>query len=133
MHAAFPYILSIVAFVIVLNFVMLFFRLRRDRSKRPSRPVLEEERAAELRHNEIRRRLEREERLALEHIELRNKTLALYDEVRRRAAAREKEAATASEIEPENALQEPLAALEPLEPPEPATSPAPQDESANPV
>jgi len=90
MGTAFAYILAIVAFVIVLNFVMLMFRLRRDSYKKPSRDALEEEKAVVLRNNEIRRRLGREEDDAAQQVELRNKTLALYDEVRRRAAAREK-------------------------------------------
>ena len=92
MEAAFVYILAIVAFVIVLNFVMLMFRLRRDRYKKPSREALDEERAAIVRDHEIKRRLEREENEAIEFVEKRNKTFELYEEVRRRAAAREKEA-----------------------------------------
>ena len=92
MGTAFAYILAIVAFVIVLNFVMLMFRLRRDRYQKPSREAIEEEKAVVLRDKEIRRRLEREENEALERVILRNKTLELYEEVRRRAAAREKEA-----------------------------------------
>ena len=95
MGTALAYILAIVAFVIVLNFVMLMFRLRRDRYQKPNREAIEEEKAVVLRDNEIRRRLEREENEALERVILRNKTLELYDEVRRRAAAREKEAAAA--------------------------------------
>jgi len=138
MHAALPYVISIVAFVIVLNFVMLFFRLRRDRVKKPSRLSLDEERAALLRHNEIKRRIEREEKQALEHVELRNKTLELYDEVRRRAAAREKEAA-ALEKDAAAAAEAPVAAPEPvdppviidpagpLDPPEPVNPPEPLD------
>jgi len=93
---AFAYILAIIAFVIVLNFVMLMFRLRRDRYSKPNREAMEEEKAALLRDHEIRRRLDREEEDAAQRVELRNKTLELYDEVRRRAAAREKEAAAAA-------------------------------------
>ena len=85
-------ILAIVVFVIALNFVMLTFRLRRDRYKRPSREALDEEKAAIVRDHEIKRRLEREEKEALEFVEKRNKTFELYEEVRRRAAAREQEA-----------------------------------------
>ena len=92
MESAFVAVIAIVGFVIVLNFVMLMYRLRRDRVKKPSRAAMAEEQAAVLRDKEIRRRLEREEIEALEHVEKLNKTLELYDEVRRRAAAREKEA-----------------------------------------
>ena len=93
MTTAFVYILAIVIFVIVLNFIMLLFRLRRDRYVRPKRPVQDEAMAATYRGNEIRRRLDREEQDAAQYVELRNKTLALYDEVRRRAAAAERQAA----------------------------------------
>jgi len=92
MAGAFAYIIAIVAFVIVLNFVMLFFRLRRDRYRRPSRAAIEEEEAAALREREIWRRIDREQEAAAVRVELRNQTLELYEEVRRRAALREKEA-----------------------------------------
>ena len=92
MQGAFVYIIAIVAFVITLNFVMLFIRLRRDKYRKPSRETLEEAKAAELRDREIKRRLNREEEDALHQVELRNKTLDLYMAVRRRAAEREREA-----------------------------------------
>ena len=86
-------ILAVVFLVIVLNFVMLFIRLKRDRVRRPSKEVMEEAKAVILRDNEIRRQLDREELEAAEYVELRNKTLELYEEVRRRAHTRELEAA----------------------------------------
>jgi len=93
MPTAFAYIIAIIGFVIVLNFVMLWFRLKRDRYRKPSRETVEEEKAIVLRNNEIKRRIAREQEDAAREVALRNQTLALYEEVRRRAAAREKEAA----------------------------------------
>ena len=46
MEGAFAYILAIVAFVIVLNFVMLMIRLKRDRYRKPAQPTVEEKKAA---------------------------------------------------------------------------------------
>ena len=92
MQGAFAALLAIIAFVIVLNFVMLFYRLRRDRYRKPSREILEEKQATLIRDREIRRRLNSEQEDAAEFVRKRNKTLALYEEVRRRAEIREREA-----------------------------------------
>jgi len=92
MHVAFAYIIAIVAFVIVLNFVMLFIRLKRDRYQKPSKDIIEEAKAVVLRDKEIRRRISREQEDAARDVELRNNTLKLYDEVRRRAEVRERKA-----------------------------------------
>jgi len=93
MQTAFAYIVAIIGFVIALNFVMLYLRLKRDRYRKPSKEALEEAKAVVWRDKEIRRRIDREQEEAAREVELRNQTLALYEEVRRRAAAREKEAA----------------------------------------
>ena len=85
----FAYILAIVIFVIVLNFIMLFHRLRRDRYRRPGKAAVEEEKAAEWREKELQRRLDREQEDFAMRVELRNKTLELYEQVRRSAAERE--------------------------------------------
>ena len=89
MQGALVTLIAIVAFVIALNFMMLFFRLRRDRYRKPSKEVIEEEKAVVWRDKEIRRRLDREQEEAIRYVELRNQTLALYEECRRRAAALE--------------------------------------------
>ena len=81
MHAAFISLLAIVAFVIVLNFVMLFMRLKRDQSRKPKQAV-EEEKAALHREREIKRRIDQEQtELAYQH-EMQNKMFDLYDQVR---------------------------------------------------
>ena len=104
MGNAFAYILAIVIFVVVLNFVFLLMRLRRDRYTKPGKALQEETRSV-FRDNEIQRRLDREEQDAAQYVELRNKTLALYDEVRRRAAAAEREAARAADSNSESGLR----------------------------
>ena len=97
MAGPFAYILAIVVFVIVLNFIVLFHRLRRDRYRRPGKAAIEEEKAAEWREKELRRRLDREQEDFEMRVELRNKTLELYEQVRRNAAEQEKEAAISGE------------------------------------
>jgi len=86
-------ILAVVFLVIILNFIMLFLRLKRDRIRRPSKDVMDEKKAAEWREKEIKRRLDREQEEAAERVELRNKTLALYEEVRVRGNLRDQKAA----------------------------------------
>ena len=93
MPGPFAYVIVLVVFVIAINFFMLFFRLRRDRYRKPGRASVEEAQAARWREKELQRRLDREQEEAAHRVELRNNTLALYDQVRRNAAAREKEAA----------------------------------------
>ena len=61
--------------------------------KRTDRAAAEEAAQAIWRDKEVARRIEREQDDALERVKLRNETLAVYEEVRRRAAARESEGA----------------------------------------
>jgi len=92
MNASAASIIALVFIVIALNFYILIIRNRRgSRYKKRTRIAVEEAKQALWRDNEIRRRIAREEEDALERVKLREETLALYDEVRRRAAARESE------------------------------------------
>jgi len=95
MNQSIAYIFAIVAIVIALNIYFLFARLRRGttRHKRMGRAAVEEAKQALWRDKEVARRIEREQDDALERVKLRNETLAYYEEVRRRAAARESEGA----------------------------------------
>ena len=102
MHSAFAYLIAIMAFVIVLNFVMLFMRIRRDHTKKPTNPALDEEAAAIRRHKEIQRNLDREQEYLAYSVEMKNKMLDLYEEVRRRAAAGEYESAEKTKQEEPN-------------------------------
>ena len=116
MLTAFYYLVIVIFFVIALNFVFLIFRIKGNKSHKPRRDILDEEEAVVWRDKEIRRRLDREQEDLSEYVELRNKTLALYDEVRRNAAAREREEQVkeATEIEPtkEEATKEETAEVE---------------------
>ena len=104
MHGAFAYLVAIMAFVIVLNFVMLFMRLKRDRNKKPTKPAIEEEKAAISRHREIQRRLDREQEELTYHIQMQNKMFDMYELVRAKAADGGYEA-TDKEIKPESDLK----------------------------
>ena len=77
-----------VAIVFLVIFVNFWFWLRRSKGtlKRVKRSI-PEAKAAEIRRLEILRRFEAEQEEARKHIELRDKTLALYEQVRRHAAA----------------------------------------------
>ena len=94
MNAALASVIALVALVLLMNFILLIYRLKRDSVRKPSKLALQEEQAAIYRENEIRRRLDREQADAVYRVEMRNKTLALYEEVRRRAAEREKNQGT---------------------------------------
>jgi len=80
-------------------------RNEKKRSKR-YRVAPEERKQAIWRDKEIARRVAREEEDALERFKLRNETLALYDEVRRRAAAREAEGILVSSRDWQNVVKE---------------------------
>jgi len=89
MTSAFAYLVAVIFFVILLNFVVLFMRLRRDRYQRPTKPTMDEEQAAIRRHKEIQRRLDREQEELAYRVEMRNKTLDIYKEVRSKHAQTE--------------------------------------------
>lgn len=81
------YLLAIIFLVIAANF---FVWLRQSKNlRKPVKRSMSEAKAAELRHLEIQRRFELEQKDAVERIELRNKTLALYEQVRKQAEAEE--------------------------------------------
>jgi len=89
MSGIYSFVIMIVFFVIAINFFMLFLRLRRTRRPRIVKAAMEEKEAAEWRDKEILRRLDHEQEEAAKAVELRNKTLALYEQVRKNAADRE--------------------------------------------
>jgi len=94
MNASIVYIFAIIFIVLAINIFFLALRTGRgNRYKRMNRVAVDEAKQALWRDNEIIRRIEREQEGALERVKLRNETLALYDEVRRRAALRESEGA----------------------------------------
>jgi len=90
MNNVFAYLVAIIAFVIVLNFFMLFMRLKRDKAKKSAYPAAQEEQAAVHRHREIQRRLDREQEELAHIVEMRNKTFEIYAQVRKQAAQRDR-------------------------------------------
>jgi len=81
------FIIAVVFFILAANFFMLYRRLRRNRSGKSGKPAMEEKEAAKRRDREIQRRLDLEQEDAARSVELRNKTLELYEQVRKNAAA----------------------------------------------
>jgi len=94
MDASTVYIFIIVFLVLAINMFFVAKRLRStDRRPKRNRVAVEEAKQAIWRDKEIARRIAREQEDALERVMLRNETLALYDEVRKRATARDAEGA----------------------------------------
>jgi len=81
------YLFAIIGFVLALNIYFIFARLRKGSNrKKISRVAVDEAKQALWRDKEVQRRIDREDEDAFERVKLRNETLALYDEVRRRHA-----------------------------------------------
>ena len=90
METGLAYLIIIVFIVLALNFYFLIVRrLRGNRSRKLGRPAVVESKQAVWRDKEVQRRIDSEQNAAVERVRLRNETLALYEEVRRRAAERE--------------------------------------------
>jgi len=85
MEGSVAYLFAIVFFILALNLYFMFSRMRRgNRRKKMDRIAVDEAKQAIWRDKEIARRIEREQDDAYERVKLRNETLALYEEVRRR-------------------------------------------------
>ena len=84
-------LLAIIIIVLAANFFIIFKRLRNNPTRRTGKPAINEAEAAEQRDIEIQRRFQQEFEDDLRRVELRNKTLELYDLVRKRAVAAELE------------------------------------------
>ena len=89
MNDAIIILIVIIFFVIAANFFMVFLRLKRNRRPKISKAAMEEQEAAQWRDREIKRRLDREQEEAAQYVELRDKTLGLYEQVRKDAAAKQ--------------------------------------------
>ena len=83
-------IIAIVIIVVLGNLFMVFRRFRNIKLSRTRKPAMDEQKAELIRSRAIQSRLEREQDEAKRRVELRNKTLELYEQVRRNAAARER-------------------------------------------
>ena len=86
MDASIVGLFAIIFLVLALNLFFVFRRFRSTKRKRPARIPVDEAKQALWREKEVARRIEREQYDAIERIKLRNETLALYEEVRRRHA-----------------------------------------------
>ena len=88
MESSIAYVFAIVFIVLAINIMFVVRRMRggTNKRKRMSRAAIDEAKQALWRDKEIERRLRREQEDAIACIELRNETLALYEEVRRRHA-----------------------------------------------
>ena len=127
-------LLAIVVIFLLINAVFWFRRYRRY--IKPVKKAEPEEQAMARRAHEIQRRFNREHEDALKRVELRNSTLALYEQVRKNAEARERQEALAAsagtpsatgkeaESKPDNKV-----APEPEAEPEPNNGTAPEPES----
>ena len=96
-------LIAIVFIVIAANVFIVFRRSRGALFSRSRRPVMDEEEAALIRDRLIQSRLEHELEESEEFIERRRRTFALYEYVRRKAAAAEQGSAAfneAPEIDP---------------------------------
>ena len=102
MKNTFVFLIAIVFLVLALNFLMLFIRLRKERRPgRNKKAALEEKDAVIWRNKEIQRMLDYEQETAEREVELRNRTLELYEQVRRNAAV-EEVSGLDSELGPKN-------------------------------
>jgi len=87
-NSSIAYIFAIIFVVLALNIYFLTSRMRRDNKRRTrmTRAAVDEAKQALWRDREVARRIAREQEDALESLTLKNETLALYEEVRRRHA-----------------------------------------------
>ena len=106
MESGIAYLFAIIFFVIALNLFFVFRRLKSNTKRRPGRIAYDEAKQAAWREKEVQRRITREVDDAYHRVQLRNETLAFYTEVRRRAAAREREGAEQEHIETERVEME---------------------------
>jgi len=90
MDGSIAFIFAIVVVVLAINVFIIRAQFRKGNShvrrRRKDREVLGEPEQAKWRDKEVARRIVREQDGAYERVMLKNETLALYDEVRRRHA-----------------------------------------------
>ena len=85
----FSFLLAIICLILVINAIMLYRRVRKDRNPKIVKKAMSEKEAVLQRDKEIWRRLDNEQEQAARQVELRNKTLELYEQVRKNAEAEE--------------------------------------------
>ena len=78
-----PYLLLIIGIVLVGNFYIFYSRYKKNSAS--AKRDIDSRNIAERHHEELKRRLDREQEDAARRVELRNKTLEMYEQVRRQA------------------------------------------------
>ena len=86
MNAAVASLIAIVFLVVIMNFVFFYLRLKKTSTPygRKGKQAIMEEEAAIKRDHEVQRRIDVEQDRFIRQIDLRGKTWALYDEVRKK-------------------------------------------------
>jgi hypothetical protein len=88
---AVAYLIAIIALILMMNLFFVISRMRRNKNKKPvGRGAPDEAKQAIWREKEVQRRIEREQDDAYARVQLRNETLAIYEEVHQLAIIREK-------------------------------------------
>ena len=82
-----PYLFAVIGILVVANFYLLFKRGKKGRNV--GKDATAERVATVKRHDDLVRQLDLEQMDAARRVELRNKTLDMYEEVRRKAEANE--------------------------------------------
>ena len=94
MQGMMGYLIAVIFILLIGN--SFFFYRQYKRNRKPVVRSTPEEKAVVYRDHEIQRRFDREQAEAAKQVELRNKTLALYEQVRKNAEAAERQAALAA-------------------------------------
>ena len=102
------YVIAIIIFVLIGNAVMLFFRHRNAR--RETEELRSNRKSSSSDYEELVRRNEQAQEHAFRRVQLRNKTLEMYDQVRKRGDAADQEAAAAEAAAAEAAADATVAA-----------------------
>ena len=84
-----PYLIIVIALLVVVNFYMLFVRSKRSRNVGKNATA---ERIKSVKHHDyLVRKLDHEQEEAAKYVELRNKTLDMYEQVRKQSKTDEHE------------------------------------------
>ena len=84
-----PYLFTVIAVVVVVNFFLLF--RSRKRKSNVGKKATDERIATVKRHEDLVRKLDFEQADAIRRVELQNKTFEMYEQVRRQVEAEEQE------------------------------------------
>ncbi|MCL2125624.1 MAG: hypothetical protein FWH33_06520 [Oscillospiraceae bacterium] len=83
-----PYLFAVIAILVVANFYLLF--RRRNKGRNVGKTAKAQREAQVKHHADLVRKLDREQEDAARRVELRNKTLEMYEQVKTNSAEKEK-------------------------------------------